>query len=395
MMQKELKNLFVTRALLGLVAGYLLIGLPIYLSDLKIGIDNIGIICGLSTISYALISFYIGSNSEYFGRKQFGIISIIGILASIILFGILPLISLGVALVLFVISKLLLDTSENVLTNISKIRVLDVTSKERLGRAYGVFILADSLGIGFGMLLGAGLLSLFNFQITLIFLAMLILAGLIFFLRSGDITVQKKKQKVLILKDLWNTSRLFKIVLIMNTVLIFGGIIVDSFGLPLYQKQVLNMPNEQIFLVLGIAWVCYGAFNSLGGKLYDKYGPSIFMVSMFLTAITSILLAYIRDILLFSLLLILDYILFAFADPARWAITGAVSMENKGQLMSYFTLAAGIVAGLAMLFLGRLLTIFSFESIFILRGLLELAGIILLVWIYQDVKKLKVSEQSD
>jgi len=148
------------------------------------------------------------------------------------------------------------------------------------------------------------------------------------------------------------------------------------------------MSNEQIFLLLGTAWLLYALFSYLGGKLYDRYGLKLLLLSLLLIGITSILLAFTRNIVLFSSLVILDYIFFAFADPARFALAGLVSLKKKGMLMSFFEFFSLLAAALVLLFFGKLVAIFGFEFIFILRGIGQFMAIGLMLLIYTRSIKL-------
>ena len=188
------------------------------------------------------------------------------------------------------------------------------------------------------------------------------------------------------------TSKIFKIVLLMNTVLVFGTYLVDYFGLPIFQKEVLGMSTNSIFILLGVAWIIYGVFSHIGGKLYDKYQAKVFIVSLLLISVTSFLMAYTKDIVIFSTLLITDYIFFSFADPARFALAGIVSRKNKGVHMSFFELFSIIAAAIVILFFGQLVNVFNFEFIFIVRGLLQLVGIVLVFLIYNKIRKSKKGE---
>jgi len=98
-------------------------------------------------------------------------------------------------------------------------------------------------------------------------------------------------------------------------------------------------------------------------------------------------MAFTKDIFVFSSLLILDYVFFAFADPGRFALVAFVSRKNKGMLMSFFGFFAIIPAAIVMLFFGKLVSLLNFEFIFILRGILQLVAIALVFLIYKEISK--------
>jgi len=384
-MNNELKNILISKIIIGLVSGFLLIGLPIFLLDIGISLSEIGFVFGITMFFYAILSFYLGSLSESSGRLWIGTLSIIGMAIASILFGIIPLLSLTIALIVFIIGKILFNLSESILRNIVKIRILDISNHRRLGTGYGLLIFADSLGYGFGILLGGLLLSIVSFQIVFLGLTILLIFSLPFYKKTGDIKIKSEKEKILHISNLVNTSKVFKIVLLINTILLFGAYLVDFFGLPLFQKEILGMTTQQIFILLGSAWLIYGLFSHLGGKLYDKYGLKVFIVSLFMIAVTSVLLAFAKDIILFSSLLILDYIFFSFADPARFALAGFVSRKNKGMLLSFFEFFSILIAAIVMLFFGKLVSLFNFEFIFILRGAIQLVAIFFVMLIYHKI----------
>jgi len=385
-MKKELKNLFIGKFILGLISGFLLVAFPLYLSSQGYSLSNIGYVFGISMIFYGFLSFYFGSYSEYSGRLLVGIISIIVMISSIILLGLSPFLSFTFALVILVISKILFSLSESILRNITKIRVLDLTHEKELGSGFGLLILFDSLGYGIGLLFGGIALSVLSFQNVLFGLIILLLISLFFYNKSGDISYKAEKTNILNFSNFIKTSYLFKLVLLFNTILLLPAFLVDFLGLPLFQKEVLGMSNEHILIFLGIAWIVYGLASRYGGGLYDKYGNKIFIISFLLIGTTSIFLAFVKDALLFSIILIVDYLFFALADPARFALSGIVSKENKGMLMSFFELFAIIPAAVAILFFEKLVNLFGFEFIFIFRGLIQFISIFLLIYINNLMK---------
>jgi len=378
----ELKNLLLSKLLVGLLIGFLMVGLPLYLTDLNLDLSNIGLVFGLATFFYALLSFYFGSSSDSHGRLRIGIISIAGMVISTIFFGIMPFLPLTIALVFFVVGKILLDLSDSVLRNMVKIRILDLTASPALGTGYGFLIFADSLGYGLGILLGAVLISAVSFQVILLSLAALASSSLFFYYKTGDIERKSERVKVWKLSNLTATSKPFRIVLLTNTVLLFGTYLVDFFGLPLYLKEIFQQSNEQIFLLLGVVWLTYGLFSRIGGRLYDRLGPKQLLFSLFMIGITSVLLALAKTKILFSALLILDFVFFSFADPARFALIGLVSSEKKGMLMSFFEFFSLLTAAVVMLFFEKLVAAWSFGFIFVLRGICQFIALGLVMLVY-------------
>jgi len=390
-MNNHLRNLLVSKSLASLISGFILISLPLYLLDLGVNLDRIGYVFSIAMIFYGLLSFYLGSYSESSGRLWIGVLAIIGMIISSFFFGILPFFSLTLALVAFTISKILFKLSESVLRNIVKIRVLDLSDSKRLGHSFGLLILADSLGNGVGMILAGTILLWLSLQKLFFGLSILLLVSLIFYRLSGDIGVRAKKEKIFKISNLTKTSRLFKVILLLNTLSLLGAYPVDFFGLPLFQKEVLGMTNVQIFLLMGSAWLIYGFLSRIGGKLFDKYGTKIFMVSLFLISITSVAMAFAKTILSFSILLIIDYIFFSVTDPAGWALAGFVSKDKKGMLMSFFELFGVLAGATVILFFGKLVNIFNFEFIFIFRAATHLAGMLLLFYVNKLIKEQQFS----
>ncbi len=385
-MKKELRNIFISRILVGLVSGFLMVGLPLYLLNLGFDISSIGTIFGIAILFYAFLSFYLGSLSEFKGRLKIGMYALVGLIISSSLFSIIPLLAAVVAFVIFVIAKLLFNTSESIFGNIVKIRILDLTRNKKLGSAYGALILAISLGYGIGILLGSFALLFVSFQFVFVILTILLVISVIFYSKTGDIKTRTIKRKNYF-SGLFKAPKLFKIVLLINTVLVVGSYLVDFFGLPLYQKEILGMQNEQIFILLGSAWLIYGIFSHLGGKVYDKYGIKTFAISMFLISIMSFLLAVVKDVTLFAVILIIDYIFFAFADPARFALAGLASRKSKGVLLSSFEFFSLVIAGLIMLAFGQLVSLFKFEFIFYVRAAVQIIAILLLIPVHKMLKK--------
>jgi len=363
------------------------VGLPLYLVELGISITEIGYIFGIAMIFYGILNFYLGSLSESSGRLKVGMLAIVGLIISSIIFGIIPLLSLGIAIFVFVIAKILFNLSDVVIWDIGKIRILDLSPKSKLGSDYGKLIFFNGIGYGLGLLLGGIALSILTFQSIFFVATLLLLVALSVYKKTGDNVKKPKNQRIFDISNLLNTSKTFKIVLSINTLILFGVYLVDLFGLPLFQKDVLEMSTQTIFIVLGGAWLVYGLLSKIGGKLYDQHGLKVFIIASLLVSITSVLMAFTKDVFIFSTLLILDYAFFAFADPARFALVGFVSRKNKGMLMSFFGFFSIISAAMVMLFFGKLVSLFKFEFIFILRGILQLVAIGLVFLIYNKIHK--------
>ena len=390
-MKKELKNILMSRSIVGAVAGFLIVALPLYLLQLNLSIESIGYLFGIAMIFYGALSFYFGANSEQTGRLWVGILSISVMILSLILFGLLPLFSLGFALVVFVFAKILFNLSDEVLKNIIRIRILDFGKHKTLANSYGWYTFADSLGMGVGLIVSGIIISFTGLQLIFIALAVLLLLATFFFSKSGDI--KKTSHKKFIMPDFkfWKTSRLFKIILVWNTLWVAGVFIVDFFGLPIFQSEVLKMPDEMIFIIIGIAWLIYGLLNPLGGKLYDKYKGKVFITSLILIAAASIALAFAKDVYVFAAILFLDFVFYAVAEPARLSILGIVSHENKGRLFSIFTLFAILGSAVLVLFFGKIIEFMTFESIFYIRGAVHIISIFFFIYVAKQIYSKKKS----
>lgn len=388
-MNPHLRNMLISKFIIGLTSGFMLIALPLYLLELNISLAEVGYVFGIAMFFYAFLTFYFGSHSESSGRLWIGILTILGMLVASILFGILPFLALALALVVFVVSKILFNLSESILYNITKIRMLDLADHKKLGTGFGFFLLVDGIGHGVGILLGGIALSVSSFSILFFGSAVLLFFALLFFSKSGDLDIRTKKEKIWKLSNFLNTSRLFKMVLLLNTLILFGVYFTDFFALPIFQKQILGMSTKQIFIILGIAWILYGSFNKLGGKIYDKYGARIFMIGLFVSTIIHILFAFVKSVWLFSALLFVDYLSFAFSDPARFALVGSVSKAKKGMLMSFFEFFSILAAAIIILFFGKLLSVFRIEFIFILRAVTQILAIGVLFYICKLIRQRK------
>ncbi len=376
----NVRNLLASEFIIGIVTGFLLIALPLYLTELKIDISSIGYVFGIATIFYAFLSFLLGASSEHKGRLGVGVAATIGMAASSLFFGILPLLSITVALVIFTVSKIIFDSSESVQWNIVKIRVLDLFHHKRFGHGFGTLIVYGSSGTGLGMLLGGALLYLVPLQTIFFAMSALLFLSLFFYRKTGDIRARPRKERTSHIQNFMKTSRLFKTVILFNTLIYSSGVFVGNFGLPLFQKEVLGMTTQQVLLITGLAWLVYGAFSLWGGKLYDRHGNKILVAALALIVVNSFVFFIVKDILLFSVVLIADYIISGFIDSPRFALAGIVSRENKGVLMSISQLMPVIVLGIVMLLFGESVKLFSFESMFVFRAVMFAAAIPIILY---------------
>ena len=192
-MQPQFRSIIIGKLLASIVSGFLLVGLPLYLLGLGMSIPEIGMIFGIASALYSIISFYLGSLSEHSGRLKFVLIAICIMAIAVLMFSSLPLFAISTAVILFTIAKILLNMSESVIWVISQIRIADLSKRSNLGGSFGSLLGSSSSGYGIGMLLGAFLLKLISFQAILFILLAFLAASFMFYRNSGDI--RKKKQQ--------------------------------------------------------------------------------------------------------------------------------------------------------------------------------------------------------
>lgn len=378
---KQFSFLMSSKIILGLISGYFIVALPLYLREIGIRIGDIGRLFGVSMLVYAFLIFYIGVESEFNGRVKPGLWAIGGIALSSLLIGLLPWLPVIFGFILFVNARIVFSLSESITRNLTKIRVLDLSKGKKLGRMFGLYSVFVGVGSGIGILAGALLLTKTDMQMIFFIIPFVALIAGLFYKAAGDEKRGSKRSKIFSFSNLTNTSRLFKIVLIFNTMILFGGFVVDFFGLPLYQREVLEMDTQLIFIVLGVAWTISGIVSYWGGKLYDRFRYKLLIMTLFLVALASVFLAHTKNIWVFSAILLFDFFLFGLQDPARFALAGKFSMENKGLLMSFFELFAVITGGIVMLFFGALMEFFNFGFIFYLRAIVQIFGIFLILYL--------------
>ena len=393
-MVSRLGWLMSTKFLIGFISGYFVVALPLYLREIGISVGDIGWLFGISMLVYAFLIFTIGVESDVSGRLRPGVIAICVMGSASVLFGFLPWLPMVAGFGLFIVSRILFSLGEAVTRNLTKIRILDISEGNGLGNMFGIYSVAVGVGSGLGILAGAFLLTNLNLQVIFFFMPVVAIAAAVSYAKAGDAKhpnqSAKTRVRALRLSNLTSTSRVFRLVLFFNTVILFAAFIVDFLGLPLYQREVLGMQNSVILLLLGVAWTLSGLVSYVGGKAYDRFGYGALIVSLFFVSVTSVLLANVRSAVLFSVVLIADYLLSGFEDPARFALAGRFSMENKGMLMSFFELFAVVTGGLVLLFFGPIIASFGFASIFYLRAAIHLGSIILIIYLMR-LEKVSVS----
>jgi len=293
-MQPQFRSIIIGKLLASIVSGFLLVGLPLYLLGLGMSIPEIGMIFGIASALYSIISFYLGSLSEHSGRLKFVLIAICIMAIAVLMFSSLPLFAISTAVILFTIAKILLNMSESVIWVISQIRIADLSKRSNLGGSFGSLLGSSSSGYGIGMLLGAFLLKLISFQAILFILLAFLAASFMFYRNSGDIRKKKQQGRIFSVSKILKTPYAYKLVLAFNTLLLFEIYIVDIFGLPLYEKEALGLSSAQAFLVLGLAWLFYGLFAGIAGSIvFISFGKILefldFNFIFFLRAVTEVI----------------------------------------------------------------------------------------------------------
>lgn len=383
---KYLKALLASKFFCGMVSGILLVALPLYILELGNSVEEAGHIFGFAMFFYGTLSFYVGSRSENWGRRVVGIFAIISMGLSILLFGLLAIIPPFLAIGIFVLGKICLNLGESVLLMISKVRILDISKKNSFGFSYGLLLLADCGGYALGMLFAAFLLKFTNvFSLFFGLPLLMILAG-IFFYYSGD-SKRIRTPSHFSVRKIIDTPRSYKIILLLYSMLMFEVIAVDYVAMPLFQSEVLLLETDEIFLSMGIAWIIYAIASPFGGLLYDRFGKFLLPLGLFGIAIASLMLAGTREFWPFTLLLTVNYLFYALADPCRNALMGQVCMKDKGMLASFFDLCTLWGAAILLFSLGKIIELWGFASLFYIRALVQIVGIALACYSFYLLKK--------
>jgi len=154
--------------------------MAIFLNQIGGGIENLGMLYGVSLLFNSVASFYVGKFSDKIGRKPFLVIS--SILSSVFILGYLYVKNLSQLYVLQAVYGI-----NNAAWSISEQAFLaDITKKRTRGKMIGIYNLILGILMSIGLMIGGMLIGKFGFKIIFYSVSILNLISVIFLVMINE-----------------------------------------------------------------------------------------------------------------------------------------------------------------------------------------------------------------
>lgn len=343
---------------------FLLVTLPIYIQKLGGTDSEVGLIIGVFTISAVLLRPHLGRGVDRHGRKKILAAGLLVFFISMLLYNY----TTSVASLLML--RVLHGIGWGAATTASTTLIADISPVHRRGEAMGIFGMAANVAMAIGPMLSFALLYASGSQdFPMLFAAgaAIALVSLLLILPVSETMVVHPKT------PLFSKEAFFPSALMFIVTLTYGSIV--SF-LPLFVKEQGIITNPGIFFtVLAITLIL---IRILAGKLSDIKGRKFVLVPGMILIITGLWVLSMANSLLSFLAAALIYGLgFGSVHPTLIALLAdRVGEKGRGAAMGTFTAAFDLGIGTGSIVLGIVPQFFGFRIMYLLGGLIVLAGVV-------------------
>ncbi len=338
---------------------FLLVTLPTYIRVLGGTESQIGLIIGVFTISAVLLRPHIGREVDRRGRKNVLIAGLLIFLLSMLLYDYTTSVT----------SLLLLRVFQGIgwgaATTAAITLIADISPANRRGEAMGLYGMAANVAMATGPLLSEMLLEAYNFPALFAISAAIAFISLLLVLPVSETKVEHP------VTPLFSKEALFPSALMFMVTVTYGSIV--SF-LPLFvEKHDIGVKAGIFFTVFAITLII---IRVLAGKLSDARGRKFVIVpGMFLIALGLWVLSTASSPQSFLAAALLYGMGFGSVHPALVALlVDRVGESGRGAAMGTFTAAFDLGIGSGSIILGVVLQYFSFMVMYLLGGLIVIAG---------------------
>lgn len=339
---------------------FLLVTLPTYIRDELGGSKSqIGLIIGVFTISAVLLRPHLGRAVDRRGRKNILIAGLLVFLLSMLLYDY----TASVASLLML--RVLHGIGWGAATTAAITLIADIAPVHRRGEAMGVYGMAANVAMAAAPVLSWILLQSYNYSTLFAAGAAIALVSLIVVLPVSETVVVHPKT------PLFNREAFFPSALMFTVTVTYGSIV--SF-LPLFIEQQGIMANPGIFFT--VFAVTLIIIRVLAGKLSDIKGRRFVLVpGMILVTLGLWLLSTADSLWIFLASALLYGLGFGSVHPALMALlVDRVSVQGRGAAMGTFSAAFDLGIGVGSILLGIVLQFAGFTVMYLLSGLIVLAG---------------------
>lgn len=342
---------------------FLLVTLPIYILELGGSESEIGLIIGVFTISAVLLRPFIGMGVDIVGRRKILVAGSVIFLVSMLLYNYTT----------SVLSLLLLRVFHGIgwgaATTAASTLIADIAPASRRGEAMGVFGISSNVAMAIGPALSFSLLYISGIpDFPRLFLAgaAIALVSLLLIIPISETVVARPKT------SLFSKEAFFPSALMFSVTLTYGSIV--SFLSLFVQKEGAGNPGI-FFTVLAVTLILVRA---LAGKLSDIKGRKFVIIpGMIIISFGLWVLSMAGSLWVFLAAALLYGLGFGLVHPTLMAfLVDRVNERGRGAAMGTFTAAFDLGIGAGSIILGVVLQFFGFRVMYILSGLVVLAGAI-------------------
>ncbi|SNQ62818.1 MFS transporter [Candidatus Methanoperedens nitratireducens] len=342
---------------------FLLVTLPIYILELGGSESEIGLIIGVFTISAVLLRPFIGMGVDIVGRRKILVAGSVIFLVSMLLYNYTT----------SVFSLLLLRVFHGIgwgaATTAASTLIADIAPASRRGEAMGVFGISSNVAMAIGPALSFSLLYISgvpDFPRLFLAGAAIALVSLLLVIPISETVVVRPKT------SLFSKEAYFPSALMFSVALTYGSIV--SFLSLFVQKEGAGNPGI-FFTVFAVTLILVRA---LAGKLSDIKGRKFVIVpGMIIISIGLWVLSMAGSLWVFLAAALLYGLGFGLVHPTLMAfLVDRVNERGRGAAMGTFTAAFDLGIGAGSIILGVVLQFFGFRVMYVLSGLVVLAGAI-------------------
>lgn len=342
---------------------FLLVTLPKYIQELGGSESQIGLIIGVFTISAVLLRPHLGREVDRRGRKNMLIAGLLVFLLSMLLYNY----TTSVASLLLL--RVLHGIGWGAATTAAITLIADIAPIHRRGEAMGIYGMAANVAMALGPTLSYILLLSSNYSTLFGVSAVIALVSLLLVLPVSETMVMHPKT------PLFSKEAFFPSAIMFIITLTYGSIV--SF-LPLFtEKQGMINPGI-FFTVFAITLIIV---RVLAGKLSDIKGRKFVLVpGMVLITLGLWVLSAANSLWVFLTAALLYGLGFGSVHPTLIALlVDRVGERGRGAAMGTFTAAFDLGIGAGSILLGVVLQFFGFGTMYLLGGLIVLAGVVLFI----------------
>lgn len=374
----------ISNALVFMVFEMLLPTLPLFVTAIGGGANQVGLVTGIFMLSAILIRPFAGYLASKVDKK---VLLILGVMVMALSTGAYYL-SNHVSVLLII--RLIHGAGFGLATTYFATLTAEIIPKERRGEGIGYFGVGETVAISVGPMIGMMTLELYDFQrlffggMAVLFLAVIMA---IFIRRAPEAKTldQQGHHNAKILE----TRVLFPAMLILLTGLAAGGIM-SFFSLYAVEKNF----NQVGLFFLVIAAASF-AIRLVSGKLYDQYGPSVILIPGSVLAIIGMMILYAANSeTMFFIAAIFYGFGFGAIFPAiqTWCINLVEEHEHEAAMASFFNFFdLGIGGG--SLILGFIAAAVSYQAIYIVTA--SIYGVFLVTYLVYFIRKKKPNKNED